>query len=194
MFSTLAGLRRWASQHDLGMRPMTGVSPTSALRVKGQYRCGSRATDHRYDQVWARIKYSCYAKALQASALHFANIGRASLAGIHADHVINRARLGHHPQAWVMIFPVPREANSPFGSIERRLAIVPQGQTRIDLTPLIALKLYCGFLPRTQRELDSAMIDVLGQIGFAKEFCDQMHVEASHFVGSGARQSRLSLR
>lgn len=187
MFSDVDRLRRWAGRLGLRAKPVSGIKPTLALDVSGS------VAGEPYYQTWASVRFSSYARALRAAALHYCEVDRVSLAGIHADHVINRARLKNHKDAWVMLFPVPREANSPFGAIERRLANVPEQVTRIDLTPLVALKLFCGRLPRTETELALAMNDVRGQLSFAKGLCDQMQADASRYMRPNETRSKLAM-
>jgi hypothetical protein len=183
MFSNRALLDDWAAEKGLQRRAISGVREGSAVEVAGFYR--GRTAKFGYSQVWTRATYSRYARSLQAVALRGYNMERAALAG-HADHVINRARLKLHPDAWTVIFPVYHSANCPFGRIERSLPSVPAGVDRMDLPPLVALKLFCGTLPRTPIELSWAMRDIRGHFDQAsaivQTYCDAIEAQSVFYM------------
>ena len=82
---------------------------------------------------------------------------------LHADHVINRARLRDLPDAWVVLFPVSGKVNSRFGSsVEKGLPPLPTGIGHAVIDPLPAFKLLCDLIPRTEKEFSEQMNVVTG--------------------------------
>ncbi|WP_139020739.1 hypothetical protein [Bradyrhizobium sp. ORS 285] len=184
MFANIDALCRWAANNCLSFQNIPSVYATSAVRVSG-WLSGQKEI-FGYNQLWARATYSGYARALRNVAKQCYGVDITGQSGIQADHVINRRRLHEHPDAWVAIFPVHKSANCPFGAIEKRLRAVPKGDLVAFLPPLVALKLFCGVLPKTRDELLCAMRDVRGQfdqhVSWVRDYCDQAHAEALNYV------------
>jgi len=108
MFGNFHLLEKWATYHGLDILKIDGIRTTSAVRMTGFYRVYSKGIEFGYNHVWVRAGYTRYIKALEAAAAGH-RIGKSDLAAIHADHVINRARLKEIPDAWVAIFPVHKD-------------------------------------------------------------------------------------
>jgi len=88
-----------------------------------------------------------------------------SLGVLDADHVINRASLKSFPDAWVLLFPVPADANRGFGrKVERWRTAVLKGTKRVNLEPLQAFKLFSSVMPNTNDEVNEVMKAIRGQI------------------------------
>lgn len=104
----------------------------------------------------------------QKTALRFGGnkkIAYQLLAMLDADHVINRASLKKIPNAWVLLFPVPADANRGFGRIIERFRTPVSPDTKsINLAPEVAFKLFCGAMPRNRHQLNSLKKFVEGQI------------------------------
>lgn len=87
------------------------------------------------------------------------------LATLDADHVLNRASLKKIPNAWVLLLPVPADANRGFGRIVERYRTQLSPETeKIDLTPEISFKIFCGAMPRNKQELNSLRKVIAGQL------------------------------
>jgi hypothetical protein len=96
------------------------------------------------------------------------------LAILDADHVLNRASLKQIPDAWVMLFPVPADANRGFGRmVERYRSQVKPGTNTMHLMPETAFKLFAGAMPRDQNELQKLKRIIEGQIG-VRDYVDRM--------------------
>lgn len=188
LFKTFQLLETWRLQHGLIVKEIEGVKLSSAVRILGQYQARRLSSTFEYDQVWVRSTYSTYNQAMKVVALQGFDVDKAALAGTHADHVINRARLSSMPDSWVLLFPVSQHANSPFGAIESLLQPIDGGLDRINLPPLVALKLFCGRMPKNSSELDHAMRDIRGQfrqdIPEVASYCDEIANQARIYVGA----------
>ena len=137
----------------------------NALRICGWV--SSPSGRFYIDQIWARAEYTGHKSALRGFAYEFFDILPSAWVrcDIDVDHVINKRRVRFsHPRAWVMLFPVPGSANSPFGKVEDRLPKLSKSATSMTLPPLIAFKLFCGRIPYTPWQLRLAMKDVRGQV------------------------------
>jgi hypothetical protein len=96
-------------------------------------------------------------------------------------------RLAHHPDAWVALFPVKRQANRHFGAIvESRLPAIRPNVDRINLPPIAAFKLFCGLMPRTPEEFRRAMSKVRRHFDTAipavGAYCDDIERDARSSV------------
>ncbi len=153
-----------------------------AFRVHGYLSSGSY-----YDQIWAAKGYRGYRRLMLRQASDGFGVAKTDMVGIDADHVIARTMLKNLPHAWVAIFPVPAGANRPFGRIEKRLPKLSPMLSRVDLSPISAFKLLCGHLPETHSELQSAMLDVRGQV-------INQHASVALFLDTMERQISQYLR
>jgi hypothetical protein len=186
-FKNLSMLYTWAIDRGLLIKPVRELDCGGAYRVSGQYRGINTPATWGYDQIWVRVACNQYRTALQRQALSVFNLSHRDLAGIHADHIINRGRLREHLSGWVCLFPVPARANTHFGSVvERKMRPVPANVDRIDLSPLVAFKLFCGIFPRSPTQLQATMKDVRGQwhtpFPHVHNFIDAMQVEAMTYM------------
>lgn len=189
LFENYEGLEDWARSRRLDEPKAIGrIRKSSALLVAGQYHPPTSDFSFRYSQIWARARYTRYASALKKHALWSRKVEADAYRELHADHIINRARLANIKDAWVAIFPVYRSSNCSFGRIERCLPKIEPGFKALAVPPLMALKLYIGKLPRTASELDWAMMDIRGQfdqeISAAKHFCDEIESQAQLYLKS----------
>ncbi|MGG6893764.1 hypothetical protein [Rhizobium sp. BR 315] len=186
-FRNLSMLYTWAISRGLLVKRLAEVDCCGAYRISGQYRGINTPASWGYDQIWVRVACNQYRTALQTQALSTFNLSGRDLSGIHADHVINRARLKEHLGGWVCLFPVPARANTHFGSVvERKMPPVPAHVDRIDLSPLVAFKLFCGVFPRSPIQLEAAMKDIRGQwhtpFPHVHRFIDAMQAEAMPYM------------
>lgn len=140
-----------------------------------------------YEQIWVRTGFGGYKKSLRAVAEAGFNMSIDDLANVDADHVVNRARLRTIRNSWVCLFPVVDRANRPFGNVEKQLPPIT-AVGRMDLNPLIALKLLCNRMPRTIGEFDQVMNDITGKIlptEHSRPFIEEMRIVASTYMRSG---------
>ena len=138
---------------------------------------GNGTEEARFSQLWVRAGYWGYRDRFLEFHRGLCDSFPDDLKYIHADHVINRARILEH--AWVQIFPVPAAANRKYGSaFERYFPKIGRSTKRIDLPPLVCFKLFCGRVPSEPSELDWAMQDVRGQflqsIPEIRLYCDRI--------------------
>jgi hypothetical protein len=115
--------------------------------------------------VLASVKSSLTAHLNAYSSGGNPKIAYQLLAVLDADHVLNRASLKQIPDAWVMLFPVPADANRGFGrTVERFRPSVKPGTRTIPLTPETTFKLFCGAMPRNRSELQKLKTTLAGQL------------------------------
>lgn len=187
LFKDRQALMEWSASRRLRVEKIEGFSKNNALRIRGPYQCQA-GYSFGYNQVWVRAKYTNYARFLRRIAETSFKHAPSDLTGIDADHVINRARIKHLPDAWVMLFPVPKGPNRGFGArIEKYLPKPVANTASVELPPLIAFKLLCGELPKTMAQLTHAMesnirCTIMQHIPFAKEYCDQMEKDVAKFM------------
>lgn len=180
----------WATCHGLQMHRIGGAKPGSAVRLGYFYSSHRRNVSFGYSQIWVRASYRAYARRLRHVALESFHIDPADWSGMDADHVINRASLAHHPDAWVALFPVKRQANRHFGAIvESRLPAIRPNVDRINLPPIAAFKLFCGLMPRTPEEFRRAMSKVRRHFDTAipavGAYCDDIERDARSALFEG---------
>lgn len=109
---------------------------------------------------------------------------------LDADHVANRASLSQLPDAWVLVFPVPSDANRGFGrSVERSRVKVAAATLRIDLTPETAFKLFASAMPNTESELETVMGAIKKQIKHGA-FLDEMKAAISKRLSENPASKR----
>lgn len=187
MFKDRENLIRWGASRRLFAEKIGKFSENDALRIRGSYLCQDGCR-FEYNQIWVRAKYKGYARVLRNIAEKSFKHDHGDMRGIDADHVINRARLQQFPEAWVMLFPVPKGPNRGFGGKIEKYLPKPDARTvSIELPPLIAFKLLCGKLPSTMSELTHAMQSnirgrIMQDVRFAKEYCDQMEKDVAKFM------------
>lgn len=180
-------LIKWGASRRLRVEKIEGFDENNALRICGLYQCQDGCS-FGYNQIWVRAEYKNYGRFLRSIAETSFKHAPGDLTGIDADHVINRARIRHLPDAWVMLFPVPKGPNRGFGArIEKYLPKPAKNTASVELPPLIAFKLLCGELPKTMAELTHAMESnircrIMQHVPFAKEYCDQMEKDVAEFM------------
>lgn len=119
----------------------------------------------RYESVWVRAKWKSYRDAMKAH-LEKDQAGYDGIKSVDADHVINRQRiLENHHDGWVMLMPVPLEANRAFGSaIEKGLPpIDPATKFRL-IEPLLLLKTFAGTSIQNLTDLRALEAQIAGQM------------------------------
>jgi len=176
-------LVEWTTGHGLEIQKVGRAKLTSAIRVCGFYTSFRRNVSFGYGHVWVRASYTAYARRLRHVAQTSFNIVPTDWAKIDADHVINRASLAHHPDAWVALFPVDKRANRHFGAaVETRLPKVRPNVDRINLPPIAAFKLFCGRMPTTPDDFGWAMSDIRNQFDPSRpgvtKYCDDIERDA----------------
>ncbi|MBB3938210.1 hypothetical protein [Aureimonas phyllosphaerae] len=166
LFRDFKSLTAWKNQHDMAIQRVGNRRLTSVVRIRGYYRCLNSGLNTLlpYDQLWARASYRSYASAMKELSQSGFNIAGSDMIGVHADHVINRARLLHLPHTWVKLFPVEATSNAPFGNIERRLPAIVFVDDQIRLSPILFLKLYCGRIPIDVNDLAATLADIRGRL------------------------------
>ena len=173
------------------------IDPRDALLIQGFYEAPSMDCRMYYRQVWVRAPFRGYRHALVQASIPGFGMQAADLVNLDADHVVNRARLREWPDAWVLLFPVHRRANRPFGAVEAKLPPIAFGDERVDLDPLLGLKLFCSVLPGRE-QVDLAMEDVEGQIGLVgpttRAFLGTMRCEALKLLPGGRRAWKAGRR
>jgi len=145
-----------------------------------------------YDQIWVRASYRHYRAAFRSFHIKRDCIGADVMQSIHADHVINKARLRCHPNAWVVLFPVLSEINSFFGSrVERNCAVLPGDVSSASMDPLPAFKLFAHAFPRNIEELEGEINKIRGWLGanpitrnVVNDFLNKMHAEVLTYIAS----------
>ena len=145
------------------------------LSIKGRYP-PAMFSDLAGLLRWARASHKPYRAAWAPHHARADGQAREQLRALHADHVINKARLAaHYPEAWVMLFPVPDRSNSPFGSaVEKALPDVPPG---LDLDPLVLFKLLSAEFPKDAAELATQLSAIAGQV---PDWCARQVQRAMH--------------
>jgi hypothetical protein len=118
------------------------------------------------EALWVRANWKKYRVAFLAK--HKRSKIPAPPSDLNADHIVNQKSLeefGEKFEPWVMIFEVPSNANSGFGSsIESHLPRIQITQTQVFLSPLHVFKLFSTDMPRTKSELNDVMRAISGQI------------------------------
>ena len=147
----------------------------STCHVRG--RVGDSAGWAEFRQLWVRAGYRGYRKSFREFHRGLCDSFPDNLRHIDADHVVNKSRIPG--DAWVQLFPVPAAANRKYGSaFERYFPEVGHGTTQLDLSPLVAFKLFCGRVPANLSELDRAMKQVRGHllqgIPEIRSYCDRI--------------------
>jgi hypothetical protein len=181
-FEDCSELKQWLSEEfdDYEVQPVLGGR--NAIRVK--------ISDDRFtflEQLWVRKSYSDYRKAMRYVAKNFHATDDVS--AIDADHIVARTILKDFPNSWVAIFPTYKSSNSGFGPVERALPKAKKGFKSISLSPLMAFKIANGKMPRSIEELNSAMVDIRGQIFCGRNnylrslICDMREEVSKHLIG-----------
>ena len=147
----------------------------NSCHVRGWVSNGERRA--RFRQLWVRAGYEGHRKSFREFHRGVCDSFPDDLRNVDADHVINKARIP--ADAWVQLFPVAAAANRRYGSaFERYFPEVGVETKQLDLSPLIAFKLFCGRVPANQSELDRAMKDVRGhflqEIPEIRAYCDRI--------------------
>ena len=101
------------------------------------------------------------------------NLALQLLGTLDADHVLNRASLAHLPEAWVLLFPVPADANRAMGAhVERHLPSAAKEEEELLIDAAQFLKLLTGYFPRTAAEFEHADKIVASQLLDLSVFSD----------------------
>jgi hypothetical protein len=186
MFKSRTELAQWAASLDLKEKKIGRFSENNAIVFYGTI--SGSVENFGYAQIWVRASYKNYAKVLHAVGVKHYKHKPDELIGLDADHVINRARISHLREAWVSLFPVYQGANRSFGARIEKYFLQPNESTaRMDLPPLVALKLLCVDMPKTMEELQVVMEEnirkrILQDRKFGKEYCDQMEKDAAEYM------------
>ena len=89
---------------------------------------------------------------------------------LDADHVVNKGSLKDLGDAWVLMAPVHADINRGYGAkVEKHLPKYVPDKKFLELSPLVAFKLFASFMPTSPRELEQAMMLVSGQLGATGE-------------------------
>nr|CAD6416805.1 hypothetical protein REQ54_01622 [Rhizobium sp. Q54] len=178
MFTNRAALVDWAESSGLHVRTVdaTKARETNFLRVEGNLNYGGALG--RYDLIWVRAKYTGYGSANAAAldeiytvfvqdqksgTLHRdfdSQLPSVAMKGlIDADHVVAKASLReNHPEAWVVLFPVPSALNRAMGAKFEKFLPPVSPDTKVQyLSPLTAFKLFAGVMPRNRFEFNQML-------------------------------------
>lgn len=164
MFANWCDLLCWATMNALKL-DFIPDSMSNIVRVHGDFACGT--TKISYSQLWAKACYKQYRDPWANFHKNADLVPRAELTSLHADHVINKERiLRSNPEAWVLLFPVPGGANSPFGSaVEKKLPPLPPiGPTGYAIDGLVAFKIFSAEYPRNWSEFEEQLDTIQGQL------------------------------
>lgn len=84
---------------------------------------------------------------------------------INADHVYSKAALRTQPDAYVLLFPVPADANQGYGRVvEKYYQSRREDGAALYLSPGMAFKLLSGTMPKISQDVDPILRQVLCQI------------------------------
>lgn len=198
LYELTTDLEQWVStEPNLTSESISGASFSQLRRIHGTIKCNG--VNLSYDQIWVRVTYSGYRKAFAQHHSGREGIARHELAGLHADHVINRARLKNIPDAWVVLFPVLGSVNSRFGSaVEKSLEPLMPGVGKASMDPLPAFKLFCESMPKVMSDVPKQMAIVRGQLAFnvnnaqlLNNFLAEMHRQVSACVARPPKRSTV---
>lgn len=186
-FRDSAGLARWCEHVGLPPPERIGKSSTdNIVLVRGDVETGGPDGRVGYHQIWVRKSFKSWRGPYAKAMLRGAGSTRSEIVGLDADHVLARSRVAPFDDCWLLLFPVDDRANQPFGPIEARLPSEDFASGRVDLDPLMGLKVYLTRLP-ARDEVDWAMRDVAGQLcdrhPASRAFLDAMRVEAQRRFG-----------
>ena len=193
MFSSKKSLTLWACKHDLCRDNLKNHDEDSVLRIHGNYHT-TKGFCFRYDHVWVCVKYGEYRRAqndavdlvYSVAGVDTSNLDEEppeddtdtvlpsealKVYKVDADHVINKGSLkALQTEAWVLLFPVPRNANRGFGAkFEKYYPSVSAATDRLDLPPEVAFKIFCGAMPKTKQQFARAMGKVRGQFDLERD-------------------------
>jgi hypothetical protein len=164
LFANRQRLTEWANKRRLEILPVGNRSIENVCQLTNDTPRSLRLGETLvYDQLWVRASYTAYRSAFRDWHAGRDKVLAIDLAGLHADHVCSRALLRRqYSDAWVVLFPVPSRANTGFGSrIERKLCLgaLPSKEA---LDALMLFKLLCGVMPKSNVELEHALVTVVG--------------------------------
>ncbi len=188
LFGSRELLLDWALDAGFRWQRIGNARPTSAMLIKADH-------DHQmsgYEQIWVRTGFGGYKHALRSVAQSRFAMSIDDLENVDADHVVNRARLQTIRDSWVCLFPVVDRANRPFGNIEKQLPSIAAVE-RMELEPLIALKLFCNRMPKTASQLEQVMEDIKGKIlptEHSNAFLTEMRKLASTYMRTDEAAAR----
>ena len=118
-----------------------------------------------YESLWVRASWGDYREAMK-EYLQRNRAGDKGVKSVDADHVINRERvLSNHPDAWLMLMPVPLSANRAFGSaIEKKLPPIDAYLDSSLIEPFVILKTFSQNSIKNLGELESLAAEIAGQM------------------------------
>jgi len=165
MFRRRPELDQWVTTNKLSWEPI----PRSDCKIRIYGELEAVGEYVLYSQLWAEAAYKPYRRPWAAYHASSDKVAVKLLKTMHADHVINKERiLPNFPAAWVMLFPVPGNSNSPFGSlIEHQLPClsdVEVGRDGYAIDGLVGFKIFSTEYPRTEAELQEQLKAVCGQV------------------------------
>ncbi|MEJ2793217.1 hypothetical protein WAE56_07350 [Iodobacter sp. LRB] len=183
MFASRIKLEEWTSKNNFSIKKVGKKNSRNYLLMKNEYLSIDflwvRASFISYRALFKRyvVDTNIYEKPTSTpdeSYHKFISNFKFALPFIHADHVINQARLKkNHPDAWVMLFPTSSAANSSFGSkVEKTLADIPENIDKYFIDPILLLQLYCtGLSPKNEVDLQRSIDIIKGH------FLNRLHNE-----------------
>ena len=185
-FQELAGLVQWCRDVGLPLPERIGRSSLDNIAlVRGAVHTPGPDGQVDYQQVWVRKAFNSYRNPFARAIWTGASATSSDIVGLDADHVLARSRVAQWDDCWLLLFPVDNRANQPFGPIEKGLAPARFVRGRIDLDPLMGLKVYCTKLPK-RNEIDAAVRDIAGQLADRHptqlEFLQRMREEAYRHI------------
>ena len=168
-------LETWIRAHGLRIR----TEQEKTIEISGWILTTSgKCWTH---QLWVRRDNGGYRKAFVDLVASKYDLSNSDLKKTNVDHVVNTKRV-QHPEAWILLFPVPAGANQTFGSIvERWLPKIAKNVDRVDMTEIMCFKLFCGWIPNSRKDLKRVMRNILGQI-YSSTFCGQMERTISPYI------------
>jgi hypothetical protein len=169
MFKDSSALDEWLC--DMTSRPGHPSVSISKIALKGFdteevviLESGSGSSIH-YRALWVRAKYGQYRNAMKAYLTTY-KAGDDGLKSVDADHVINRHRVkSQYPDAWLMLMPVPNEANRGFGSaIEKNFEKINLDRDSWLIEPVVLLKSFAVTSPKSYAEVKALISQLEGQM------------------------------
>ena len=168
-FGSIGRLREWT--YDMQARggyppvqihevPLDGIDQKYAVLLSSEP--GSAV---QYESVWVQAEWNGYREAMK-SYMATQGVDGDGIKTVDADHVINRARVDGHKDAWLMLMPVPLDVNRSYGSaVEKKLPPIPPNCNGIGLIePVTLLKAFSNSAIHSVGDLDDTLKKLFGQM------------------------------
>jgi len=144
----------------IDITPLVGIDQKHAVLLSSRPDSAVR-----YQAVWVQAEWDDYRKAMMAFMATQGLSGN-GIKTVDADHVINRARVEGHKDAWLLLMPVPLDVNRSYGSaVEKKLDPIPSDPDGIALIePVTLLKAFSDSAIRSVADLDDKLRELFGKM------------------------------